>query len=114
MRFLGDISNAASYLSAAHRPAKTRWTKLPVRFGTLRLRLDYQPDEWAHTIHVRHDPRDTTVGRAARATYYGHVKVDSGYFVPHATQSRQVLGDVLTMLEAFVADPAGVMSGPTA
>jgi hypothetical protein len=108
MTHIGDMSAAVAHLAASYVPARTRWTKLPVRRGKLRLRLDYQPDPHAHMIHVRHDPQDKTVDALRRGSYYGHIAVDLGCFYPHDTMPRQLEGKVIELLKEFATDPENI------
>jgi hypothetical protein len=111
VHYIGNTQVAVDYLAASYVPSrKTRWTKLPVRRGTLRLRLDYQPDEHAHTIHVRHDPRDLSVSSLQRGTYYGHVNVDISHYYPFKHCDNE--SEVLALLESFVRCPRRILTKP--
>ena len=55
---------------------RTTWTKLRVRIGEHRVRLDYDPN--VRVIHIRHDPHDPSAPPWLRKAYYGTLHIERG------------------------------------
>jgi hypothetical protein len=53
---------------------RTTWTKLRVKIGEHRVRLDYDPN--IRVIHIRHDPHDPSAPPWLRNAYYGTLHLD--------------------------------------